>query len=223
MGDESYDSILAAVCKSGQTGSRTADKDGSAGSTTDKGSIFENSCVSGLYSNDTNMYLNNDNGPRIHYICAGDVITLRHGTITCMSPPSGAAVSDMNDQSLILLYREDSFSALFTGDAGKEREQEMLNAIGDGCLPGIDHLTLLKAGHHGSSTSTSDDLLKASAPLVAVLSYGEGNRYGHPHPETVEKLGRYHVRTLHTAASGAVTVTTDGRNSVHISRYCSSD
>ena len=71
--------------------------------------------------------------------------------------------------------------------------------------------TVLKVGHHGSSTSTSDEFLKAVDPSVAVISVGKHNRYRHPSPSTLKKLELTGVKVYRTDESGAVTVRTDGK------------
>ncbi|MBU1017884.1 MBL fold metallo-hydrolase [Patescibacteria group bacterium] len=78
--------------------------------------------------------------------------------------------------------------ALLTGDAEQEEEREILLAGQDVAS------TILKVGHHGSRTATSDVFLAAVNPTTAVVSAGEGNTFDHPHPETLEKLGDLDVR-----------------------------
>jgi competence protein ComEC len=71
--------------------------------------------------------------------------------------------------------------------------------------------TVLKVGHHGSRTSTGEGFLSAVAPRVAVISAGASNRFGHPHPEVVERLQRASVRVLSLAELGGTIVRSDGR------------
>jgi len=70
--------------------------------------------------------------------------------------------------------------------------------------------TILKIGHHGSRTSTSPAFLRAVSPAVAVIMAGAGNRYGHPHPETMGKLGAAGVDVYRTDLHGTIIITTDG-------------
>ena len=150
----------------------------------------------------------------IHYLKAGDRIELHHGVITCLSPAEGMIneASDVNEHSLILLYEYGDFSALFTGDAGREAERIMLDSGAGRILSEAAPVTVLKVGHHGSNTSSSDELLKASDPALAVLSYGKNNRYGHPHQETLDSLDSYGISHRDTAASGAITCLTNGKS-----------
>lgn len=137
---------------------------------------------------------------------------LNVGSISVLGPVDGTVsdTSDTNEHSLILLYKHGQFSALFMGDAPVASEQAMLDRISpDADILPYD-LTILKAGHHGSSTSTCPELLTTVSPRLAILSYGKENRYGHPHRETLEKLSEYGIPHLDTAESGAISVYTDG-------------
>jgi competence protein ComEC len=109
---------------------------------------------------------------------------------------------DVNEDSLVLLIEYGSFQALFAGDAGFPAEQEIR-----GRTRPID---LLKVGHHGSRGSTGDEWLDSLRPAAAVVSVGQNN-YGHPAPETLERLRRHRVAVWRTDRHGLVTVTTDGR------------
>ena len=72
-------------------------------------------------------------------------------------------------------------------------------------------LTVIKAAHHGSAGSSSEEFLAAVRPEIAVLSYGAGNRYGHPAPETKERFEAAGTALEATAESGAIHLRTDGR------------
>ena len=69
---------------------------------------------------------------------------------------------------------------------------------------------VLKIGHHGSSSSTSEIFLKAVTPSVAVISVGKDNSYGHPHKETLDTLNKYNIKTLRTDIEGTITLCSDG-------------
>ena len=73
-------------------------------------------------------------------------------------------------------------------------------------------VTILKAGHHGSATSTSEALLKAVKPDLVVISCGRHNRYGHPAPETMERIRRSGAKILDTEFDGAITIRSDGES-----------
>lgn len=80
-------------------------------------------------------------------------------------------------------------------------------------------LTILKVAHHGSKNSTSEEFLKAANPKLAIISCGEGNRYGHPHEETLERLKKADVPWFCTKDYGAITVTVDDKSRVQVRGY----
>ena len=79
-------------------------------------------------------------------------------------------------------------------------------------------VTVLKVGHHGSRTSSSDQLLKAAKPAYALISCGRENRFGHPHEDVVERIARYADMQLRTDVSGAISIYTDG-SSMSVSSF----
>lgn len=111
---------------------------------------------------------------------------------------------NQNDNSLMLRVEFGKASFLFTGDAEATEEEEIL-AQGNPVQADV-----LKVGHHGSETSTSEAFLQAVHPVCAVISCGAGNDYGHPHQETLDKLSAAGVTVYRTDLSGAVTFLTDG-------------
>ncbi|MGE6415873.1 S-layer homology domain-containing protein [Planococcus kocurii] len=112
--------------------------------------------------------------------------------------------SDTNDASLVLKAKYGKVSFLLTGDADVAIENAM--------LPKYDlKSTYLKAGHHGSNTSSSAGFINAVYPVGTILSYGKDNSYGHPHKEVVSRLTTAKSKIYSTAVSGDVTVTTNGQ------------
>lgn len=110
-----------------------------------------------------------------------------------------------NDNSFVLRISYGARSILFVGDAEHEEEGTLL-ATARGRL----RADVLKVGHHGSRTSSTPAFLEAVAPREAIVSAGCRNRFGHPHPVTLESLARAGARVWRTDRDGAVTVTTDG-------------
>lgn len=107
-----------------------------------------------------------------------------------------------NDDSLVLLMESGEFKVLFTGDLEARGEQELVAAYG-GKIEGVD---VLKAGHHGSNSSSTEEFLAAASPALSVFSTGKDNRYGHPAREVVERFRRMGLPTLNTADSGTIEV-----------------
>lgn len=111
---------------------------------------------------------------------------------------------ELNNMSVVLKMTFGNTSFLFTGDAEKKVENALLDLDTDLSAD------VIKIGHHGSSTSTSDKFLKAVSPEIAVISVGEDNRYGHPNYETIERLAKYGIKTYMTKDDGDIVITSDG-------------
>ena len=105
-----------------------------------------------------------------------------------------------NNDSLVLLMKTGDYRILFTGDLEAEGEGDLLESYGRE----LAGLTVLKVGHHGSKTSSSEKFLAALKPALSVFSTGADNRYGHPSPEVVERFSELELRTLNTAENGTI-------------------
>ena len=125
-------------------------------------------------------------------------------TITCLSPDSQALLGEKNQDSLVLLLQYGKFRMLFTGDMQKEGEKRLLES-------GLPlRADVLKVGHHGAANASSEVFLKAVHPAFAVISCAEKNWYGHPAPETLQRLEKEGCAVRCTAWEGAVRIATDG-------------
>lgn len=122
-----------------------------------------------------------------------------------MKATDGTA-SPANNDSLVLRLHYGDRTVLLPGDAEKQAEKEILADNNENFL----RSEVLKVGHHGSKNSTTLEFLAAVRPQLAVISAGEGNPYGHPNPELLERLERAEVRVLRTDRDGAVRILTDG-------------
>lgn len=143
---------------------------------------------------------------RIRYFGQGDCIDLGEVEIRGYYPAGTERLEAANDHSIGMLLRASDFQMLFTGDMDEDCERQMLAALWEDNA-GYPKIDVLKAGHHGSHTSTSEALLTALRPDYAILSYGVGNDYGHPHAETRERLRRYDVKMLETGKMGEIRLT----------------
>ena len=104
---------------------------------------------------------------------------------------------DENDSSLVLSLNFIGKKFLFTGDASDKTEEKILEKYNVDC-------DILKVGHHGSNTSTSEKFLKAASPEEAVISCGGKNYYGHPHKEIIDRLNKYNVKIRRTDEEGTI-------------------
>lgn len=140
---------------------------------------------------------------RIEHPAAGTSFKLGSATVKVLAPNS-ASYDDMNSYSIVLMVTKGKNRFLLTGDATTLSEDEMLKK-------GYDlSADVLKVGHHGSYTSTSDAFLKAVSPEYAVISCGKDNRYGHPHDITMKKLKKAGVKIFRTDTQGTVVARADG-------------
>ncbi|MDO5518732.1 MAG: ComEC/Rec2 family competence protein [Clostridium sp.] len=111
-----------------------------------------------------------------------DNIDLGNNTNVSVFSPINDSYDNLNNYSPVIKIEYGSTSFLFTGDAEKEVEQDIVNHHDD------ISADVLKIGHHGSSTSTSSNFLKAVKPSAAVISVGKNNVYNHPNKETLDRL-----------------------------------
>ncbi|MBQ1503079.1 MAG: MBL fold metallo-hydrolase, partial [Clostridia bacterium] len=130
---------------------------------------------------------------------AGDVIEIGDITLEIIAPISYSE-EDKNSNSVVLRASAEGVSVLITGDATVDEETQVLEKRGD------LKADILKVGHHGSSTSTSEEFLRAVSPSIAVISCGEGNAYGHPHYSTLTRLHEEGAEVWRTDKNGTVTV-----------------
>jgi len=135
----------------------------------------------------------------------GQVYVLDYNVnFTVLNPTQPLEFSDTNDNSIVLRLQVENISFLFTGDATFETEENMMNA-------GLNLKSqVLKVAHHGSKYSTSTEFIQAVKPIYAVISVGE-NPYGHPSPETIQRLLNEDVIVYNTQVSGTIVMSTDGQ------------
>ena len=142
-------------------------------------------------------------GKQITVPTAGETFALGGAQVQILGPLHRA--EDSNDNSIVLKVSFGATSFLFTGDAERAEEQDLLNA-------GVNlQSTVLKVGHHGSDTSTSYSFLRAVAPQYAVISVGAGNSYGHPTEAVLSRLRDAGVTTFRTDMQGEITAVSDGQ------------
>lgn len=133
---------------------------------------------------------------------AGDSFSLGSAAVNILGPIESSNDPVGNSIVLRVVYGETSF--LFTGDAECDEEQDIINA---GYTLGS---TVLKVGHHGGATSTSEVFLDEIMPQYAVISAGTGNSYGHPTDEVLSRLRDADVKVYRTDMQGDVICTSDG-------------
>ncbi len=116
----------------------------------------------------------------------------------------GKTAKDYNTSSLVLKMAYGKSTFLFTGDAPISIEKKLAEEGSD------ISSQVLKIGHHGSKTSTSDLFLEKVSPEIAVIQVGKDNRYGHPSPEVLERLAKYGIKVMRTDQVGDIKLFSNG-------------
>lgn len=120
-----------------------------------------------------------DKNLKIEYLTKGDILKIDSSTTMEILSPS--AITDKNNlNSIVSLLNYKGYEFLFTGDAEKENESEILSSCN---LPDIE---FLKAGHHGSSSSSTNEFIEKLKPEAVAISCGYNNDYGHPHRSVLD-------------------------------------
>lgn len=143
-------------------------------------------------------------GAQIHTVKRGDILQSGKMKLCFLAPEDGAKGENVNEDGMVIQLEYAKFSGLFTGDIGEKTEKEL--------LPYLRDVDFLKVGHHGSKYSTSSVFLEKIKPENGVISCSETNTYGHPSPETIQRLREHGCEVAYTMISGAVTVYTDGKH-----------
>ncbi len=145
----------------------------------------------------------------------GMVLDLGGGAvINILFPDRDVSAWSTNDGSIVSRLSYGNDSILLTGDATIKTEQIILKEND----PLLLKSTILKVGHHGSRTSTSDSLIKTISPIYAFISDGKDNKYGHPHRETLETLAKYGVKIMRTDLLGTIVFSCDRMDSCEIKK-----
>jgi len=142
-----------------------------------------------------------DLGVQIRHFYAGNQLAWGGTQVTILAPETGYnnPREPVNNDSLVMRMQYGKSSVLLEGDAEAPSEREML-AHGR-----VAAVTLLKVGHHGSRTSTTQEFLDAAAPKDAVVSVGRGNTFGHPRYEVIERIAEARTKLYRTDQFGLTT------------------
>jgi len=138
------------------------------------------------------------------------VLDYEHGVfVDVFWPPKDQEFSDRNDGSYALRISYGEISVMLTGDLSENIEEKITAQFGEKLSS-----TILKAGHHGSKTSTSQIFLSAVNPKYGIISAGKENRYGHPAEEILERLSNFGIEIYRTDEEGGIVFESDGKELV---------
>lgn len=139
---------------------------------------------------------------------AGQIITLGDYVYAEVLSPRGDETNwESNNASIIMRLVFGDTAVMLSGDASREIENVLVERYG-----GQLRSDVLKLGHHGSKTSTSEDWLDAIKPQYAVVSAALDNRYGHPHQDVMSRVFARNIQASHTSTDGTITFFSDGQS-----------
>lgn len=166
---------------------------------------------------DLDSHIDNEkgDGANVYLGKIGDEIDFQDGvTIKILYPNKNISVkTDTNDASVSTLLNYADKNFLFTGDLPTTRENYLLTSS---FLP--KDITVYKAGHHGSKTSSGELLLSYIKPYYSVISAGRDNKYGHPNIETIDRLKKYSKVIFSTIDFGSIEFVTNGKE-INVSSF----
>lgn len=129
--------------------------------------------------------------------------------------PNDTSYEDLNNYSAVLRIKYGASSFLFTGDAEKLAEKEIIDAYS-----GAIQADVLKVGHHGSRYSSCNDFLYEVMPRYAIIECGKDNSYGHPHKQAVDRLKKASAEILRTDLDGDISISTKGDRDYIVTTHC---
>ena len=164
------------------------------------------------YSKDTKTYddvvqiIKNKSLKRVQP-AVGETYTLGSAEFTILGPAADASYgSNANDYSVAIILTHGEKKFLLTGDAEEDAEADMLQ---NGISLKAD---VYKASHHGSKTASTEEFMEAVDPEYAIISCGEGNSYGHPHAEVLNRFRSMGIQVFRTDEQGTIVLESDGEN-----------
>lgn len=146
----------------------------------------------------------NDANCTVYSAVAGDSYSFGEIVLDVLAPANMTGDANLDSAIVKLVYGETSF--LFTGDCEGDSEKNLMEIAGKDLKSDV-----LKVGHHGSNTASSDEFLDAVAPKIAVISCAEGNDYGHPHPNVLKRLTKRDIIVKRTDLGKSIIVVSDGK------------
>ncbi|WP_027963493.1 DNA internalization-related competence protein ComEC/Rec2 [Halalkalibacillus halophilus] len=149
---------------------------------------------------DASTYLEELDQEKVIKLEQSNQLLLEDTVLEILWPPSDQLSQSENEQSLVFVISNKEFNMLFTGDILQENEKDLINWDMERSID------VLKVAHHGSSSSTSDSFLEHYDVHAAIISVGEKNSYGHPHPEVLNRLHTNLIPYWRTDEHGAIMI-----------------
>lgn len=146
-------------------------------------------------------------GIKVQTIKEGMQFDLGNGAKIDVYSPIYESYEEFNDYSPIMKLTFGETELIFTGDAEAHAEADVVAKY-----PSDLKADVLKFGHHGSSTSSTEEFLQSVSPDYGIISCGVDNKYGHPHKETLNKISKFNIKSYRTDTQGQITLISDGKN-----------
>lgn len=146
-----------------------------------------------------------DKDLKINYLTENMFFKIAGCNLDILNPPADNLSTDRNENSIVFLLKYKNKKFLFTGDLSKKGEKRIIKAHQPG------KIDVLKAGHHGSSTSSGQKILDHCSPVLAVISVGENN-FGHPAADVLNRFKKNKIKYFRTDKSGMIKILSDGQN-----------
>lgn len=159
------------------------------------------------------LYISNNYTEKLDFtnkyiVSQGDVVDM-DGVILEIISPNYNDVGSSNHTSIVSILKYGNYRFIFMGDADKEIERKL---VAQGYFDNSDqYIDVLKLGHHGSDTSSSESFLKKIKPEYCIFSVGEGNSYGLPSKSILDLSEKYCKSIYRTDEDGSIGVFTDGK------------
>ena len=148
------------------------------------------------------------------YVKQGDILNIDKLKFIILAPDDNfIGDQDLNNNAIVCKMVYNSFSMLFTGDIEDKGEKKLVSSLSNNA---ILKSTILKVGHHGSKTSTTDEFLELVSPSIALIGVGEENKFGHPNDKVIKKLKDKNIRIYRTDISGEIMINVSKNGDIKI-------
>lgn len=169
-----------------------------------------------------NEFLNitNQKNIKVHEVIAGNRIHIEKNLYFDVLWPRNKQISEnvLNNNSIVCNLHYKNFSMLFTGDIEEIAENEILNYYSSNSK--LLRADILKVGHHGSKTSTTEKFLNIINPKVAVIGVGKNNNFGHPNKDVLKRLEALNASIYRTDLNGEITIEVNNKSKYKIKTKC---
>lgn len=169
-----------------------------------------------------NEFLNitNQKNIKVHEVIAGNRIHIEKNLYFDVLWPRNKQISEnvLDNNSIVCNLHYKNFSMLFTGDIEEIAENEILNYYSSNSK--LLRADILKVGHHGSKTSSTEKFLNIINPKVAVIGVGKNNKFGHPNKDVLKRLEALNASIYRTDLNGEITIEVNNKSKYKIKTKC---